>query len=416
MGSISFFASLLVSAFLLHGVDAGYVGYPAIRSSRKALQAPSPAGSSGKISPRVLKFYPVVQEFKKRVAYDPQGILKTWNPNDKNVCNYKGFYCDVFPADKQLTVSGVDFNGFQFAGKKGQGLTLYGFIEKLTDITVFHANSNNFTGGIPKEISTIPYFFELDLSNNKLDGKFPLEVLGAKQLTFLDLRYNSLYGTVPPQLFLLEVNVIFINDNYFEQNLPDNLGSTPANYLTFANNKFTGPIPPSIGQASKTLTEVLFLNNKLTGCLPFEIGHLENATAFDVSINSLTGPIPQSFQCLFSIEVLSLAQNQFYGSVPEAVCKLPNLGLLDISENYFSKIGPECQKLIKKKVLDPKKNCIQGLPNQRSKAECDAFLSKPKSCPNQKSLTFIPCKGAHPPTKSTSPSTLLTYGALKPHS
>jgi hypothetical protein len=162
MGNISFFAFLLLSTFLLHlcfynGVDAGL--------RRKALETPSAALSAGGISPRVLKFFPIVQEFKNRVANDPKGIFKTWDPNDKNVCNYKGFFCDLYPADKQQTVAGVDFNGFEFAGKEGEGLTLNGFIENLTDITIFHANSNGFTGGIPKEISAIPYFFELDLSN-----------------------------------------------------------------------------------------------------------------------------------------------------------------------------------------------------------------------------------------------------------
>ena len=131
-------------------------------------------------SPRVLKFYLIVQVFKKRVANDPKGILKTWDPNDKNVCNYKGFLCDLYPANKQQTVAGVDFIGFQFAGKEGEGLTLDGFIEKLIDITTFHAHSNGFTGGIPKEISTIPYFFELDLSNKKLYSPFPQGILGAK--------------------------------------------------------------------------------------------------------------------------------------------------------------------------------------------------------------------------------------------
>ncbi|KAL2477280.1 Leucine-rich repeat (LRR) family protein [Forsythia ovata] len=89
--------------------------------------------------------------------------------------------------------------------------------------------------------------------------------------------------------------------------------------LTLANNKFIGPIPKSIGlgQASKTLIEVLFLNNQLSGCLPCEIGLLGKTRVFDVSRNFLTGPIPQSFACLFKMEILNLANNQFYGPVPE---------------------------------------------------------------------------------------------------
>jgi hypothetical protein len=100
-----------------------------------------------------------------------------------------------------------------------------------------------------------------------------------------------------------------------------------------------------------------------------------------VNTNYLRGPIPKSFQCLLGIENLNLVKHQLYGSVPDAISKLPKLGLLNLSDNYFSKICPECSKLIAKKVVDPKGNCIHGLPNQRSKAECDAFLSKPKSCP-----------------------------------
>jgi hypothetical protein len=405
MGTTSFFVSLLLSTFLLHLCLSHEVAATGI-SNRKATLA-----ASGEISPRVLKFYPAIQEFKKRITSDPKGILKTWNRNDKNVCKYKGFFCAPFPTDNKTTVSGVDFNGFGFAGENGK-LSLSGFIENLTDITIFHANSNNFTD-IPWQISTIPYFFELDLSNNKLSGQFPTQVFGAKQLTFLDLRFNSLNGAVPPQVFLLDVEVIFINDNNFEQKLPDNLGSTSALYATYANNKFTGEIPPSIGR-SKNLLEVLLLNNKLTGCLPFEIGYLQNATVFDASFNYLTGPIPQSFQCLFSIQVLSLAQNTFYGSVPDEICKHPNLQSLDLSNNYFTEVGPECRKLIAKKVVDARKNCIKDLPNQRTKAECAAFFSKPHKCANEKFLTHIPCNPAHRPAKIEPSATLVSYEALKP--
>jgi Leucine-rich repeat (LRR) protein len=354
--------------------------------------------------------------------------LASWDRKDKNVCKFNGLTCATIPKYNQPALAAVDFNGFRLDGGK-DGLLLSGFVEMLPDITVFHANSNNFTGRIPKEIANLPFFFELDLSNNKMKGQFPMEVLRAKQLTFLDLRFNKLEGTVPPQVFLLDVDVIFINNNNFYQNLPSNLGSTPALYLTFANNKFTGPIPPTIGNAKDTLIEVLFLNNKLTGCLPMEIGKLKLATVFDVSMNQLTGPIPHSFQCLFKIEVLNLAQNQFYGSVPDAICKLPNLGdqgAFDLSDNFFTEVGPACRKLIHKKVLNIKKNCIIDLPDQKSKHECAAFFSKMWNfhCPNEKYMSYIPCMNKyysdaldssyHQPATVPAPSPL-SYGALKPH-
>ncbi|XP_035542157.1 uncharacterized protein At4g06744-like [Juglans regia] len=352
------------------------------------------------------------------VAHQLQ-VFRTWTGY-----SWKGLFCDAHPDFNQQALAAVDFNGFKLGRKDGGSLPLYGFIDELPDITVFHANSNNFTGSVPKKVMTLKYFFELDLSNNKLSGQFPMEVLGATQLTFLDLRFNSLCGTVPPGVFNLDVDVIFINNNNFVQKLPDNLGSTPALYLTFANNKFTGQIPRSIGtgNTSENLIEVLFLNNHLSGCLPPEIGRLKRATVFDVSINWLTGPIPQSFQCLTKIALLNLAQNQFYGAIPEAICKLPDLSKFTLSYNYITEVGPECRKLIGKGILDVRMNCIIDLPNQRSKEECAKFFEKNEyhTCPNEKMYSHhIPCKNKHysgsdhqPTVAATSP---LSYDALTPH-
>ncbi|KAI3712266.1 hypothetical protein L1987_70817 [Smallanthus sonchifolius] len=265
----------------------------------------------------------------------------------------------------------------------------------LLDIVSFHANSNNFTGSIPTDISKLRYLNELDLSNNNFSGNFPYQVLGAHHLKFLDLRFNGLAGLIPQQVFLLNVDFLFINNNKFIQKIPDNLGSTPAHYLILANNKFIGGIPRSIGQASNTLREALFLNNQLTGCLPYEIGLLKKVRLFDVESNYFTGPIPHSFQCLKKIEALSLARNKFYGEVPEAVCSLPELFNFTLAYNYFTKVGPLCQELIKNGVLDVKMNCILELPNQRSPADCAKFFSTTLSCPNETSLAYVPCSDVY---------------------
>ncbi|KAG5581543.1 hypothetical protein H5410_052170 [Solanum commersonii] len=368
-------------------------------------------------SKRVEIAYHVIQKLKSKITYDPLHITKTWIGSD--VCNkYKGFRCATVPDLKVKALAAVDFNQYQF---DGPDLTIDGFLDELPDITIFHANTNNFKGTIPKKIANLRYLYELDLSNNKYNGEFPNNIVfGAKKLYFLDLRFNSFSGLVLPQLFLLNLDVLFINNNNLIQKLPDNLGSTPVLYLTLANNKFTGPIPRSIGQACKSLREVLFLNNQLTGCLPYEIGLLSKATVFDVSKNQLTGKIPHSFGCLAKMEILNLAQNQFYGAVPELVCKLCNLKNLTLSYNYFTEVGPECKKLIQKKVLDVRMNCIPGLPMQRSAEECAAFFCKPRSCPDEKSLGFVPCSiGSSEQNQQKASETApapRTYSVLKPHS
>ncbi|CAI0445855.1 unnamed protein product [Linum tenue] len=380
---------------------------------------------------RIAKAFKVIQRFRKKIKCDPQRITDSWRGND--VCSYKGFRCAVRPDINTKAVAAADFNGYGFGGD-GDDLPLQGFLDELEDLTLFHANSNNFTGKIPPNLgSKIKYFYEIDLSNNKFAGGFPHEILDAHNASFIDLRYNRFSGRVPSRIFQQDLDVLFLNNNGFTGPLPDTVGDTPALYLTFANNRFSGQIPKSIGRC-RSLLEVLFLNNQFSGCLPTEIGNLTQARIFDAGDNKLTGPIPHSFACLADIKDLNLARNQLYGAIPESVCQLPKLANLSLSSNYFTQVGPACRDLIKKKVLDVRHNCILDLPGQRSAAECGMFFSNKHTCPNEKTLmSYVPCKGgsgggknshqqsttaAEAEELSTAPApspSSFTYHALRPH-
>ncbi|XP_057973732.1 uncharacterized protein At4g06744-like [Malania oleifera] len=344
----------------------------------------------------------------KNISYDPNNYTKSWVGD--NYCNFKGYYCDIVP-DRRITgLAGIDFNGASFGGVNT--LDVGPYIQNLPDIAIFHANSNNLSGTIPLTISRLRYLYELDVSNNRFTGGFPAAILSATKLTFLDLRYNSFSGTIPPQLFNLNLDVLFLNNNKFGGGIPDTLGNTSAVYVTFANNGFTGQIPGSIGLA-RNLREVLFLNNQLSGCLPYEVGLLGKATVFDVESNQLTGPIPHSFGCLAEMGQLNLAGNQFYGTVPESVCMLGKLYKLSLSNNYFTQVGRHCRRLIAEKVMDVRMNCILDLPEQRSKAECAAFFSKRRYCPLEQTFTIVPCT-LPPPLRNGSSAVLAGKRAVAP--
>ncbi|XP_020239343.1 uncharacterized protein At4g06744 [Cajanus cajan] len=391
-------------------------GSPAPSPSSPACPPPPPKPLS-----RLEKARGVLLKFKSQIE-DPNCYTKNWNENT-DTCDFKGIRCATYPVDKQKAVAGLDLNGARVRGQNGCPLPLTGILDGIEELTFFHVNSNNFTGGVPQKIIDFKYFFELDLSNNNVTGTFPLEALKSNLLVFLDIRFNRLTGPIPSQLFKNDLDVIFVNNNKFSSCLPQNFGSTPARYLTFAHNQLTGPIPRSVGFAPN-LTEVLFLGNNFDGCLPFEIGYLKKAVVFDVSQNSITGPIPLSFGCLKSIQYLNLAHNKFYGVVPDNLCQIPSLrnnGNLSLADNYFKEIGPSCWSLIKSNVLDVSKNCIPGLPNQRSPQECHDFYYKTKKpCPNPESFYYVPCKsywGTHStdPQATATPSEPVTYKTLKPH-
>jgi hypothetical protein len=57
--------------------------------------------------------YFVIQQFKKTITCDPQGITNSWNGPD--ICNkYCGFYCEAPPGNdkNRFAVASVDFNGY----------------------------------------------------------------------------------------------------------------------------------------------------------------------------------------------------------------------------------------------------------------------------------------------------------------
>lgn len=278
-----------------------------------------------------------VLEFSKRVTVDPNGIVKNWNGTD--VCQFEGFTCTDNPFTGQRALAGVDLNGALLAGDR---LTLGGFLDKLTDITYFHANSNGFLGKVPDDLSNLHWLYELDLSNNKLSGPFPSGVLAATNLTFVDLRFNQFSGTLPSELFEMDLDVLFLNDNAFSGLIPDSIGSTPVRYLTLANNNFQGRIPTTIGGA-KNLEEVVLSGNQISSPLPAELASIKNLTLLDFS------------------------DNQLAGQVPETLCQIPTLQNFNVSNNFFSKpLGPACKELLDKDVLDVSANCIEGAKKQKT--------------------------------------------------
>ncbi|OAY65251.1 Uncharacterized protein ACMD2_16586 [Ananas comosus] len=251
---------------------------------------------------RLYNAYLVIQRFKSTITCDPQGITDTWSGTD--ICgknSYVGFYCTTPPGLVNTpTVASVDFNGYRLAAP-----TVCGFVDQLTDLALFHANSNNFSGTVPN-LRGLQYIYELDLSNNKLTGNFPADVLSLNNATFLDIRFNGYVGPVPAQVFKLSM--------------------------------------------------------------------------------------------LQKIEQLNLADNKLYGEVPDVLCRLGipgagNLMNLSLSDNYFTSLGHSCWILLKKGVLDVRKNCIPGVLDQRSPEECKWFLWQKKYCPLN---TYIPCQSPWP--------------------
>ncbi|XP_044955536.1 uncharacterized protein At4g06744-like [Hordeum vulgare subsp. vulgare] len=347
--------------------------------------------------------YFAIQRFKNTITSDPKNVTSTWTGHD--ICattSYLGFNCGAPHGQaSNLTVTSVIFDGFGLCSPMQQDL-----VDELPDLALFQASSNNFGGEVPI-LTGLSYMYMLDV-HNKQGDQFEEAKSGTAttHLTQLCLGKNFCPGIrlrpilkpKHPRHGATSAKALLLNNNQLSESLPANLGLSKVSYLALANNKLTGPIPPSIAQAQDSLLEVVLLNNQLSGCLPNELGMLTKTTVIDAGMNQITGPIPSSFSCLGSVEQLNLAGNRLYGQVPDALCKLSwpagRLANLTLSGNYFTSVGPACAALVKNGVLDVKHNCIPGFANQRGPAECASFLSQPKTCPSASARVACPAADA----------------------
>ena len=265
----------------------------------------APPDEAADIPANLLRDLHTAKAFAKRVS-GPQQILSNWTAAGSDLCSWSGFYCDIVPNTNALGLASIDFNEFGLAGN----LKLTGFIDKLTDLALFHANGNGFSGEVP-DLSRLQYLYEIDLSNNEFSGPFPQSVLRANLLGFLDLRFNQFSGAIPDNVFTAypSLDALFLNDNKFSGQIPNTIGSFPGEYLVLANNHLSGSIPDSLASAIQ-LKEFLASGNRLPGSIPDAIGYLPNLELFDVSNNKLTGTVPEMLCASKSLQSIVLTGNK----------------------------------------------------------------------------------------------------------
>lgn len=103
--------------------------------------------------------------------------------------------------------------------------------------------SRSLTGTISPVIGTFSELKELTLSDNKLVGGLPLDVVNCKKLEVLDVRNNRFSGRIPGIFSgLINLRILDLSSNKFSGNLNflKNLRSLES--LSVANNLFSGKI------------------------------------------------------------------------------------------------------------------------------------------------------------------------------
>jgi len=232
----------------------------------------------------------------------------------------------------------------------------------LDSLVEVNLKNNEFTGEIPKHITTLVQLERLNLSGNQFEGEFPKEFKALEKLYYLNLSNNHLAGELPEEIGrLIELTYLSLHDNNFEKTLPSTLGNlTYLQELDLANNRFTGAIPKSLGELR--LLETLKLNNnRLSDQIPAELGKLNTLAILDLHSNNLKQNIPANLGQLTRLQELYLHSNNLSGTIPSELGKLNELVRLNLSQNQFTgEIPPTFNQLTQIKALILEDNQLEG--------------------------------------------------------
>ena len=185
------------------------------------------------------------------------------------------------------------------------------------------------------------------LSDAPLENWFGVETDADGRVTELDLSFNRLYGTLPPEIRdLTELRVLHLRHNRLFGTLPPEIGAlTELRELHLHYNRFSGTIPPEIGNLTR-LRDLQLYRNNLSGIIPAALGDLTELTDLDLSYNELAGTVPPEIGELVQLRTLYLESNNLFGAIPPEIGNLTGLSLLWLHSNGLSgSIPPELGNL-----------------------------------------------------------------------
>lgn len=134
---------------------------------------------------------------------------------------------------------------------------------------------------------------------------------GTGRVTTLQLSYNSLRGSIPPELGTV----------------------ASLEHLNLHNNNLFGRIPAELGSLS-SLRELNLYGNMLSGRIPAELGGLANLEQLALQSNALSGSIPRALNRLQNLRALWLSSNDFTGCIPSRLRDVPSNDLAHLGLPY----------------------------------------------------------------------------------
>ncbi|XP_034693104.1 receptor-like protein 34 [Vitis riparia] len=200
-------------------------------------------------------------------------------------------------------------------------------------------SDTKFSGKVPYSIGNLKRLTRIELAGCDFSGPIPNSMADLTQLVYLDLSYNKFSGPIPP--FSLSKNLTRINlsHNYLTGPIPSSHLDGLVNLVTLdlRDNSLNGSLPMLLFSLP-SLQKIQLSNNQFSGPLSkFSVVPFSVLETLDLSSNNLEGPIPVSVFDLHCLNILDLSSNKFNGTVLlSSFQNLGNLTTLSLSYNNLS--------------------------------------------------------------------------------
>eukprot|EP00873_Tetraselmis_striata_P013072 jgi/Tetstr1/433336/TSEL_022622.t1 len=252
-------------------------------------------------------------------------VLKHWS-DAARVCTWRGVECSASGRVTELSLGDNIVSG--------PLPTELSCLTELTDVS-----SNELTGTVPAQYSTLTGLASMLLSPNDLRGSLPAEWSTLRLLEQMRVRAPGIAGTVPAEWAGGMTNVLSVDlGGGLTGALPVDwlTNCSRLEYLSLSRNQFSGTLPVELSVLS-SLETLRLAATSLSGALPSQwsvLAGLRYLTANDGA--ALSGSLPPQWSALTGLRELRVGSAGLRGNVPATWATLTGLAIVDLERNKLS--------------------------------------------------------------------------------